>query len=249
MTTFKKVNVTLMDDEDVPTCFKILSDSFGHDAPFVEIYFPNHDTPAGQAQGSNRLAAWKHSSPHSKFLKAVTSIEEDGVSKERIVGFAIWTHMKDIPPQKIEDVENVDEVWPDPDDRRFMAALWGEYVKPRTQAVEDAGGKGVYGKLGMVANPGYNYSPYLTRYLVLELLVVRPDCQRLGAGAALVTWGLQASDELRVRAVVESTPAGRRVYEKCGMRAEIEVMRFDLGEEFSRRATPKLTFLTREPGS
>ncbi|KAI0968149.1 hypothetical protein F4678DRAFT_443425 [Xylaria arbuscula] len=223
-----KTAVVLMNDEDVPTCFKILSDSFGHDAPLVAVYFPNHDTLAGQLQGSNRLAAWKRTAPDSKFLKAVATIEKDGASEERIVGFSIWTYMRDIPPQEIEEVENVDEVWPDATERRFMASLWKEYVKPRTQAVRDAQGKGVY---------------------VLEFLAVHPDYQRLGAGAALVNWGIQASDRLQAKAVVESTPAGRRVYEKCGMRPEIEEMRFDVGEEFSDRVKPTLIFMTREPVS
>ncbi|KAJ8131018.1 hypothetical protein O1611_g2607 [Lasiodiplodia mahajangana] len=226
MSTSKIVDIVLMDDEDVPTCFKILSDSFGHDAPFVDVYFPNHDTLAGQVQGSNRLVAWKRSAPESKFLKAVISTERDGASEERIIGFCIWTYMQDIPPQKIEQAENVEEVWPDMTERQFMAGLWEEYVKPRTQAVKDAQGKGIY---------------------VLELLAVHPDYQRMGAGTALVEWGIHASDQCQVKAVVESTPAGRRVYERCGMRAEIEKMNFDVGEEFSNRVKPRLIFMTREP--
>lgn len=145
-TTTKQVDVALLSDEDVPTCFKILSDSFGHDAPFVDAYFPKHDTLAGQVQGASRLTAWKRTSQDSTFLKAVTSIDEDGVETRRILGFGVWTHMKDIPPQKLEDAENVEEVWPDANDRKFMANLWEDYVKPRTQAVKDSHGKGVYGK-------------------------------------------------------------------------------------------------------
>jgi GNAT superfamily N-acetyltransferase len=82
---------------------------------------------------------------------------------------------------------------------------------------------------------------------VLELLAVHPDYQRMGAGTALVTWGVQVSDKLQVKSVVEGTPAGRRVYEKCGLSAEIEEMRFDVDEEFSDRAKPKLSFMTRRP--
>jgi hypothetical protein len=51
---------------------------------------------------------------------------------------------------------------------------------------------------------------------------------------------------LQVKAVVEGTPAGRRVYEKCGFRAEIEEMRFD-AEGFAERTKPKLMFMTRDP--
>jgi hypothetical protein len=76
-------------------------------------------------------------------LKAVTYI---GDGKEEIIGLAVWTHMKDAPPAKLEDAENVEEVWPNTDDREFMARLWRDYVKPRTQAVNDSCGKGVFGK-------------------------------------------------------------------------------------------------------
>ncbi|KAI1178409.1 hypothetical protein F4777DRAFT_537602 [Nemania sp. FL0916] len=220
------IYVSLIADEEIDSCFKILSKSFGHDAPFVDIYFPNHDTANGQIQGSNRLTAWKHASQDSTFLKAVTSVPGVPGDEQRIIGFAVWTHMKEIPPQKLEDAEDAEEVWPDPSDRKFMAGLWQDYVKSRTQAVTNSHGKGIY---------------------VLELLAVHPDYQRMGAGTALVTWGIQASDKLQVEAVVEGTPAGRRIYEKCGMSAEIEEMRFDPGEEFSQRKKPKLVFMTRRP--
>ncbi|KAI3326260.1 hypothetical protein HD806DRAFT_489804 [Xylariaceae sp. AK1471] len=225
MSMMDKVDVALLSDEDIPMCFRVLSKSFGHDAPFVDSYFPHHDTSAGQTQGSRRLTAWKHASEDSTFLKAIT---RPGIEEEQIIGLAVWTHMKDPPAAELEEAENVREVWPNDDDREFMARLWKEYVGPRTQAVRDSGGKGVY---------------------VLELLAVHPDYQRLGAGTALVKWGTKAADELGIRAIVEGTPVGRHLYEKCGLHAEIEEMRFDVGEEFAGRTKPKLVFMTREPGS
>lgn len=148
MSASNKMNVALLQDEDIPTCFKIISDSFGHNAPFMDNYFPNHDTVSGQVQGSNRLAAWKHHAHGASFfLKAVTSIDDNGVKKELIIGMAVWTTMRDIPPQKLEEAEKkVEEIWPDLSDRRFTASLWEDYVKPRTQAVRASGGKGVLGK-------------------------------------------------------------------------------------------------------
>ena len=49
------------------------------------------------------------------------------------------------------------------------------------------------------------------------------------------------------QAVVEGTPVGRHLYEHCGLSAEIEEMRFDVGQEFAGRRIPKLIYLTREP--
>ncbi|KAI1393378.1 uncharacterized protein F4822DRAFT_10146 [Hypoxylon trugodes] len=226
MGSANKVSVALLSDEDIPTCFQVVSKSFGHDAPFVDIYFPNHDTPSGQAQGSKRLLAWKQTDPSSTFLKAVTQAGPDG--PEQIIGLAVWTLMKEAPEAELEKAENVEENWPDRDDREFMARLWREYVAPRSRIVEESGGKGVY---------------------VLELLAVHPDYQRLGAGAALVEWGTSAADELGLKSVVEGTPVARRLYEKCGFRVEIEEMRFDTGKEFAARRKPKLIFMTRAPES
>ncbi|KAI0449464.1 hypothetical protein F5B21DRAFT_494207, partial [Xylaria acuta] len=222
-----QTHVALVDDEDIPKCFQVLSESFGHDAPFVDIYFPNHDTSVGRIQGSKRLATWKNTSKNSTFLKAVTRVDQKNyVPEELIIGLAVWTHMKDPPPAELEKAENVEEVWPNGEDREFMTRLWRDYVKPRTQEVNDSGGRGVN---------------------VLELLAVHPDHQRLGAGRALVEWGTRAADELAIKAVVEGTPVGRRLYEKCGLRVEIEEMQFDTGEEYAERKKPKLLFMTREP--
>ncbi|KAF2176940.1 hypothetical protein K469DRAFT_721203 [Zopfia rhizophila CBS 207.26] len=219
-----KVGVALLSDEEIPTCFQVLSKSFGHDAPFVDMYFPDHDTSSGQAQGSKRLTVWKQTAKNSTFLKAVTQAGQG--DQEHIIGVAIWTYMKEPPPAELDKVENVEEVWPDEDDLEFMTRLWRDYVIPRTQAIKDSYGKGIY---------------------VLELLAVHPGYQRLGAGTALVKWGTKAADERGLKAVVEGTPVARRLYEQCGLRAEIEEMRFDVGEEFIGRRKPKLIYMTREP--
>jgi len=145
MVVFKgQICVAPLADDDIPASFQVLSKSFGHDAPFVDIYFPAHDTPAGQAQGSKRLQAWKHGAPNSTFLKAVT---KTGPCQDRLIGIAIWTHMDEAPPAELEKVEDVEEVWPDEKDREFMTRLWREYVVPRSEAIEGSKGRGVYGEL------------------------------------------------------------------------------------------------------
>ncbi|KAI0895230.1 hypothetical protein F4806DRAFT_93231 [Annulohypoxylon nitens] len=219
----KKVDVTLVSDNEIPTCFEVLSKSFGNDAPFVSVYFPQHATPAGRAQGSKRLAVWKQTEEDSVFLKAVARDSQEG--QQTIVGFAVWTYMKEPPPAELDKTENVEEVWPDEGDREYMTRLWRDYVGPRSQAIVDSEGKGVY---------------------VLELLAVHPDHQRLGAGTALVEWGTKTADERGIKAVVEGTQVARRLYEKCGFRAKVEEMRFDVGDEFAERKKPKLIFMVRE---
>lgn len=116
------VQVALVTDEEIPTCFQLLSKSFGSNAPFVNAYFPRHDTPEGQAQGSKRLLEWKTVSPESTFLKAVRTAEEDG--EEQIIGFAVWTRMNQAPPSNLSEAQNVVEIWPDAQDREYMTRLW-----------------------------------------------------------------------------------------------------------------------------
>ncbi|KAI7781857.1 hypothetical protein LA080_014347 [Diaporthe eres] len=142
MAPVSKVDVALVSNEEIPTCVEVVSKAFGHDAPFIDIYFPNHDTPSGQAQASKRLVAWNDSGS-STFLKAIARAD-DG-SQGYIIGIAIWTFMKEAPPAELSEAEDVEEFWPDEDDREFMTRLWKEYVIPRTQTIKESGGKGVYG--------------------------------------------------------------------------------------------------------
>ncbi|KAI0438355.1 hypothetical protein F4803DRAFT_535469 [Xylaria telfairii] len=146
---------------------------------------------------------------------------------ERIVCLAVWTVMKDVPPSKLEDAEDVAEVWPDMNDRIFMASLGEDYAEPRSQAIKDSAVNGIY---------------------VLELLAVYPAYRHIiGAGTALVTWGTQAADTLHVKAVVEGTLAGRRLYENCGFVIEADKIFFQHAEKFPARPKPKLIFMVRKP--
>ena len=216
------VRVAPLLEDDVPASFAVLSASFGHDAPFVNAYYPGHDTPAGRARGTARLAAWRRASAlsaDSTFLKAVIPQDSDGDGGgERIIGFAVWTLMREPPPSEIGVAEpDPEAAWPDPHDREFITRLWRDYVVPRTQAVKASEGKGVYSESSRVAGTRTSLScqicrgreiergrieeilASLTKHTVLEFLAVHPEYQRLGAGTALVKWGTKAADENGVR--------------------------------------------------
>ncbi|KAL5393048.1 hypothetical protein PMIN02_005972 [Paraphaeosphaeria minitans] len=135
--------------------------------------------------------------------------------------------MTEKSPQTLDEAEGEEGVrryWPEEEDREWMGVLWRDYVKPRTGALVGAEGRGVY---------------------VLELLAVHPEYRRLGAGAALVNVGLKAAEEKGVDAIIESTDAGGPLYEKCGLKCEIERIVFDVGEQFGGKKTPKLCFMTK----
>ena len=139
----QNITISTLSTSDIPVCASLLSKSFGHAAPFVDIYFPGHDTTAGQAALVERLTTWKTSSPESTFLKAVVGKEG---SDDVIWSFAIWTLIKDAPETELEKVEkDVGGVWPDKRDREFMRRLWERYVRPRSRVIEASGRRGVYG--------------------------------------------------------------------------------------------------------
>lgn len=49
-----------------------------------------------------------------------------------------------------------------------------------------------------------------------------------------------------LQAIVESTPAGRRCYEKCGLRVTVNQMHFDVGDRFKGRRVPDLLFMEKK---
>lgn len=158
-----RFDVSICADEDMTDCFKVISNSFGHDAPFIDAFFPDHETNVGQNQGYKRLLSWKNTSAQSTFLKATTRAGDGG--RERVIGVAIWTFMKEPPPNDFEVVEDVKQFWPDGDDREFMKVLWRKFVIPRSQAVIDSKGDGVYGGSESVAHTGLEGDLINAQYL------------------------------------------------------------------------------------
>ena len=129
---------------DIPACMEVISVTFKHDKPLVDLLFPAHETANGRTQGTERLTKQLQTDEDASFIKAV---QESGEG-EKIVGFAIWTHMVQPPPENISEVEDMEAVWPNKTDRAFMTEVWREYVGPRSEAVRQAEeGKGVWGKL------------------------------------------------------------------------------------------------------
>lgn len=140
------IAVSKLSDEDIPLCFVLISNSFAHDAPFVDNYFPGHDTPEGRILGTKRLLAWKNGSEAEGAAWIKATKEVDGV--QRIIGLAAWSHMREAPPDDLERVEgDLSVAWPDEGDREYMKQLWFWYVKPRSKHVVESQGKGVYGTL------------------------------------------------------------------------------------------------------
>lgn len=139
-----QISIGLCSDEDIPEFVATMSRGFGHDAPFLNAYFPDHDTEHGHIKGCERMLAWKNAGSASTFIKAV--LKNGTEEQHKIIGIAVWTHMKEAPSADLEKLENVRSVWPQADDAEYMKRLWRKYVVPRTHSVENSKGAGVYGK-------------------------------------------------------------------------------------------------------
>ncbi|CZT21231.1 uncharacterized protein RCC_07094 [Ramularia collo-cygni] len=59
-------------------------------------------------------------------------------------------------------------------------------------------------------------------YILLNLLCVHQDFQRMGVGKALMEWGVKLADEVHLPVHIEASPAGVYLYRKMGFR-EVDV--------------------------
>lgn len=67
------------------------------------------------------------------------------------------------------------------------------------------------------------------RRTVLGMIVTSPDYRRRGAASLLLQWGLDQADEQGVEIYLESSVAGRPLYEKFGLRT-LKVFDFDMAQ-------------------
>ena len=59
--------------------------------------------------------------------------------------------------------------------------------------------------------------------VVLVQVKTLPSHQRRGAGQLLTLWGIDLADREGLKICLESTPFGKRLYEKCGFETREEV--------------------------
>lgn len=208
--------------EDIPELANILSASFMHVQPIIDLLFPEHDT-TGRQLTLDRLQAWFASSgERTNFLKATID--------NKIIGWGIWTYMttSDATSTDLTTIQDVAAGWPDEKDQRFAKELWACYPVPRRAAVEAAGENGLW---------------------ALEMCCVHPSHERKGAGSAIVNWGADKASEMGVDAVIEATRIGGPMYRKCGFEVEIERIEFEVDEEYGDRKVPELFFMRKKPAA
>jgi GNAT superfamily N-acetyltransferase len=79
----------------------------------------------------------------------------------------------------------------------------------------------------------------------LQILCVWPAYWRQGAGGMLVKWGCDMADQINATCVVESSGAGKRLYEKWGFELQEDFV-LDVDEKFSdRKSKGSVRFMVR----
>jgi len=84
-------------------------------------------------------------------------------------------------------------------------------------------------------------------YLNLDYITTTPSHQGKGVATLLVKSGLVEADKVGLKTIVMSTPAGKKLYEKCGFQLLSTVVQDD--SKFGGTGSYVCHFLVREPGN
>ncbi|KAL1609176.1 hypothetical protein SLS59_001540 [Nothophoma quercina] len=155
-------------EADIPRVFEIISLAFAHDHEYVDAIFPAHATPAGRRIGTERMLQIFQGDSYGHFMKVVD--HDSG----KVIAAAKWNIYEsgEIPPQPAID----GDYWDSEEDKEFAQSLFHAFFAPRQKAIEETNG----------------------HLIALEMLMVDPVYQKMGAGKLLLRWGLAKADELGV---------------------------------------------------
>ncbi|KAL8811339.1 MAG: hypothetical protein Q9223_000357 [Gallowayella weberi] len=112
-----------------------------------------------------------------------------------MIAAAKWNIYDGVVP---EEAELDGDYWEGEEEKEYAMYMFREYLGPRRAAIKASAGK----------------------LVSLDLLAVDPKHQKRGAGRILVKWGTAVADEKGVKAVVEASNYGIRVYESEGFEIE-----------------------------
>ncbi|KAL2760192.1 hypothetical protein ACRALDRAFT_1073845 [Sodiomyces alcalophilus JCM 7366] len=130
--------------------------------------------------------------------------EVDGDADDAVIGWAKWVVYPDATPPPKP------RVWGPGVNEEAANLIFGAMDKMRERTV--------------VGKP----------CVYLQILVIDPKHQRRGIGQQLMSWGVQEAARLNIPSFLESSNAGRRLYQKCGYRdvdvAETSLKQYGLEE-------------------
>ena len=123
--------LAICSDEDMNRAFAIISDSFGHEHPYFDYVFPDHDTPEGRKIGAERSLATKNGDPNTTYVK-VTDIKTN-----IMIAVAKWNIYDGVIP---EEVPLSGDYWRSEEEERLAQEIFAGFLKPRRKAIQEAGG-------------------------------------------------------------------------------------------------------------
>lgn len=185
-------------EDDMPRCMEI----FNHAFEFVPIHEISHgtDTLANRVQSGKRhfRGQTEHMAKFSSAPVCIKCIQTDRVSKaEKIVGYAEWY----IYDRERTALECEDEgymltfSWMESTEERERCLA---FVKPGNDARRRLMGTQPFGQL--------------------KYMCVDPAHRRQGIGSAVVRWGMEQCDTLKIPAYLEASSEGLAMYQKLGFK-------------------------------
>ena len=119
-------------DADMNDAFAIISAAFGHDHPFIDALYPDHEQPFGRKRGGERLLAIKQSDPNTTFVKVVDR------DTNRMIAVAKWNIYDGVVPE--ESVPD-GHFWSSLEDKEYAQHLFHAFNVPRRKAIRESGGQ------------------------------------------------------------------------------------------------------------
>lgn len=125
------LKVEICTDADMDRAFAIVSSSFGHQHPYIDACYPDHDTELGRKRGGERMLAM-NSDPYTTFIKVVD------IATGNMIALGKWNVYNGTVP---EEADLDGDFWQGQDDKEYAQYLFREYLVPRRKAIKDSGGR------------------------------------------------------------------------------------------------------------
>ena len=157
-------------------------------------------------------------------VKATLESSNNFSQSGEIIGWASWLHENPNINQEIATHLSANKGQADQDSERklleFEQGLGAFVRRHQTRLYADWYGKRLY-KSG---------APNLSGFLSLRACFILPGFQRHGIGSALVRYGCERADRLKLDTLVTSTPVAKPLYETTGDFEAFDCLEVDLKE-------------------
>ncbi|KAF1987839.1 acyl-CoA N-acyltransferase [Aulographum hederae CBS 113979] len=204
-----------MTAEDLPTFTRIHHSAFSTGLGSILTTAPPGVLSPTARSASLARQTKSFNDPHNRFFKAI-----DPATGE-IVAFAKW-HVY-LSERSEAEVEEACAVPPMPKDATVEA--WEEVFGWLRKAKRE----------WMGGRPSY----------CLGNLITDPRHQGRGAGRQLIQWGMDEADKAGLIMYLESSPPGKKLYERCGFETVAEHV-FDLGK-YGGEGLERYSIMVRQP--